>query len=78
MEDGETGTLYSLTAGLSFVYGLFFSGYLIDNSGVKPCLLLGSFLLAVSRLLIVIITEKLYLYIIFCSLVPLGMSLCKC
>lgn len=77
MTDIECGLVYSLGAGLTFVYGLFFSGYLIDNAGVKPCLLLGSLLLTITRLLCCFISHKRDLYIIFTTIVPIGMSLCK-
>lgn len=77
MDEYECGMLYSLTAGLTFFYGLLFSGYLIDSAGVKPCLLLGSLLLGVTRCLIVVINTKFDLYLIFTTIMPLGLSLCK-
>jgi hypothetical protein len=60
-----------------FFHGLFFSGYLIDNAGVKRCMLLGSFLLFVSRFLLCIIETKRDLYLLFTTITPLGLSLCK-
>lgn len=77
MDEVECGTVYSIAAGLTFLYGLFISGYLIDNCGVKPCLLLGSFLAAVSRFLIMIVSEKRHLKIIMFTTIPLALSLCK-
>jgi predicted MFS family arabinose efflux permease len=77
MNEMECGTLYSIAAGLTFFYGLLFSGYLIDNAGVKSCLLLGSFLLSIARILMVIVKTKQDLYLIMCTLVPMGMSLCN-
>jgi predicted MFS family arabinose efflux permease len=77
LTDLECGTLYSLAAGLTFFYGLFFSGYLIDNAGVKPCMLLGSLFLSVARFLACIIETKRDLYLIFTTIIPLGLSLCK-
>src|SRR5690606_22860069 len=77
MTDIECGLVYSLGAVLTFFYGLFFSGYLIDNAGVKPSLLLGSLLLTISRLSLCFITTKQDLFIIFTTIVPIGLSLCK-
>jgi dipeptide/tripeptide permease len=37
----DSGILYSATAFLIFLYGVTVAGYLIDNYGVKPALLLG-------------------------------------
>jgi len=73
----ECGTLYSMIAALTFFYGLFFSGYLIDHAGVKACMLMGSLFLAVSRVLIVIINQKFDLYLICTTTIPMGMSMCK-
>lgn len=73
----ECGILYSMIAGLTFIYGLFFSGYLIDSAGVKACMLLGSLFLGVSRILITMIDKKFDLYLICTTTIPLGMSMCK-
>ena len=78
LTDVECGTLYSMAAGLTFVYGLIFSGYMIDNAGVKNCMLLGSLLLSVARLLISTIDTKEDLYLVFSTVAPLGLSLCIC
>lgn len=58
LNDVECGTLYSFTAVLAFLYGLFISGFFIDYAGVKASLLMGSFLLSTARLLICFITTK--------------------
>lgn len=77
MTDIECGLVYSLGAILTFIYGLFFSGYLIDNAGVKPCLLIGSLLLSITRLSCCFITSKRDLYLIFTTIVPIGLSMCN-
>ena len=46
----ESGLIYSLTACLTFVYGLLFSGYLIDKAGVRISLIIGSLCLTLARL----------------------------
>lgn len=73
----ECGILYSMIAGLTFIYGLVFSGYLIDSAGIKACMLLGSLLLGISRILIVIVNKKFEIYLICTTTIPLGMSMCK-
>lgn len=77
LSEYECGVLYSMTAGLTFIYGLFFSGYLIDTAGVKTCMLLGSLFLAITRILLVIIDKKYDLYLICATTFPLGLSMCK-
>ena len=52
----EAGTVYSITAGLTFLYGLVISGYLIDKGGVKFSLVLGSFFLTCARFLLTFAT----------------------
>ena len=77
MDEYESGRLYSMAAGLTFLYGLFISGYLINCAGVKTSLLFGSLLLTTSRLLFTLADDKIYVYILFSTTIPLGMSLCK-
>ncbi len=69
--------VYSITAGLTFIYGLVISGYLIDKGGVKLSLVIGSFFLACARFLMTFATEKWVVFLTFTTLIPLGMSLCK-
>ena len=77
LTDMESGTLFSLTAALTLTYGLLISGYLIDNAGVKPCLLIGSFLLTLCRMSAVFVTSKRDLYLVMTTVAPMGLSLCK-
>jgi dipeptide/tripeptide permease len=78
MDQFECGIVYSLAAIMTFIYGLLFGGYIIDcGMGVKPCMLLGSLLLAIARFLPVILTSKNEVYIVMATIVPFGMSLCK-
>jgi len=77
MSDSESGLLYSLAACLTFFYGILFAGYLIDIGGVKLSLSLGSFFLFLARLTVGIAPSKVYVYISFATLIPLGMSLCN-
>jgi len=77
LSDYECGIFYSLIAALTFLYGLFISGYVIDNAGVKPALLLGCFFLTLTRLLVSLMHDKQTLYLIGYTIMPLGLSLCK-
>lgn len=77
LSEYECGVLYSITAGLTFLYGLFLSGYLIDNAGVKMCMILGSMFLGVTRLLMAIVETKFDLYLICSTTFPIGLSMCK-
>jgi predicted MFS family arabinose efflux permease len=67
--------LYSITAGLTFLYGLLISGYLIDRGGVKLSLVLGSLFLTSARFLVTFGQVKWLIYLTFMTLIPLGMSL---
>jgi predicted MFS family arabinose efflux permease len=67
--------LYSITAGLTFLYGLLISGYLIDRGGVKLSLVLGSLFLTSARFLVTFGQAKWLIYLTFMTLIPLGMSL---
>lgn len=76
-DEYECGLLYSITAGLTFLYGLFLSGYLIDNAGVKTCMMLGSLFLCATRVLFVIVETKFDVYLICTTVFPIGLSMCK-
>ena len=73
----ECGQVYSMAAGLTFLYGIFFSGYLIDRAGIKACLLLGSLLLSISRVLLCVVHTQFALYLIMATVMPMGLSLCR-
>jgi len=67
--------LYSIAAGLTFLYGFIISGYLIDRGGVKLSMVLGSLMLTGARFLLAFGKEKWIIYVVFTTLTPLGMSL---
>lgn len=54
----QAGVLYSLTAALTFIYGMLFSGYLIDTAGVRCSLIAGGFLLTLARLAVAVATSQ--------------------
>lgn len=58
-----------------FLYGLSISGYIIDRMGVKFSLVLGLFMVTVSKFLLTFIESKTHLYLIMCTLSPFGISI---
>lgn len=78
MSEKESGVMYSVTAILTFTYGLLIGGYMIDKWGVKMTMVTGSICLAIARLGISLANRKWMTQVLFTTLFPLGLSLCKC
>jgi hypothetical protein len=64
-------------AAMTFIYGLLISGYMMDCQGVKISLLLGALCFTFARILVVFTKDPVHIYLIFTTLIPLAMSLCK-
>ena len=58
MTSFEAGIVYAVVSFLTFVYGIFFSGYLIDNTGDRVSLSVGTLHLFISLCLVVLISER--------------------
>ena len=73
-DDKAAGWVFGLLGMLSSIYG-FLCGFVIDKLGVRRSLMLGSFLLLVSRLVLSFSDSHFMLLFQISTLLPVGISL---
>jgi sugar phosphate permease len=75
MTQQEAGLLFCVSAMFLFLYGLSISGYIIDRMGVRFSLVLGLFLMTLTKFMLTFVESRAHLYLLMCTISPFGISI---